>query len=112
MPPQTLTALAQALTAFIIYMGHDHGLNFLWNATAPTSALLYAPTYAIYPFREDDRLLKVIPSLASQEVRTIRDLRCLHPDAVRLARDVAKPLLKLFNAFHASYTDRLELGVF
>lgn len=97
--PKPLTALTQALAAFLNFMDNTEGIDGLWDDTSFPNTLLHVPVYALYPFRQGTLLLKVLHDLTSREIRTIRDLRCLHPDAVRLAKDATQPLLKLYNAF-------------
>ena len=110
MPSRTLLALNQARVALVIYMGAEAPTP-PWDAAFPDD-LRSVPTYAMFPFRSAPPVRKAISDLAANGVRTIGDLRCLHPQPIRLAKDPTNPLAQLYAAFRESPKSASDLGVF
>ena len=111
MAPTTLRALNQALVALVRYMGVEATSASPWDALFPDD-LRPIPTYAMFPFRPEPTIRKVISNLAAHDVRTIGDLRCLHPQAIQFAKDPTNPLLQLYAAFRRPQESASDLGIF
>lgn len=94
----TLRALNHALVALVEYMSPKATSNSPWACTFPKD-LRPVPTYAMFPFRPVAAVRKAITNLATKEIRTVGDLQCLHPKAIRLAKEPSNPLARLYAAF-------------
>jgi len=90
----TLRALNQALVALVKYMSIEVASTHPWSSTFPDD-LRSVPIYAMFPFRPEPSVRKTIATLASQGVRTVGNLRCLHPQAIGLAKAPNNPLVRL-----------------
>ena len=101
LPPRTISALSRALSAFVAYMTPTVPSKELWKFDCSPD-WLSVPTYAICAFRKEAHVRKALARLASHGIRAIQDLRCLHPDAIRLAKEPTVPLLALYSAFAES----------
>ncbi len=110
-PLTTLRALNQALVALVSYMSAEVASTHPWSTKFPDD-LRAVPTYAMFPFRPEPSVRKAIANLASQEVRTVGDLRCLHPQAIGLAKVPNKPLVRLYEAFREPPTSASDIGIF
>lgn len=110
-PLTTLRALNQALVALVSYMSIEVASTHPWNAKFPDD-LRSVPTYAMFPFRPEPSVRKAIADLASQEVRTVGDLRCLHPQAIGLAKATNNPLVRLYASFREPPKSASDIGVF
>lgn len=110
MPSRTLLALNQARVALAMYMGTEAATP-PWDVAFPDN-LRSVPTYAMFPFRSEPPVRKAISDLAANGVRTVGDLRCLHPQAIRLTKDPTNPLARLYVAFREPPKTASDLGIF
>lgn len=112
MQSTALRALYQALSALVRYMNPDATSTFPWDAEFPTD-LRPVPTYAMFPFRAETTVRRAITNLETQEIRTLGDLRCLHPQVIRLAKEPTNHLVRLYAALdEASEASTSDIGVF
>ena len=60
------------------------------------------PIEAIFQYEPTTAILNAIRTLVASGFRSINDLRFLHPDAVRLAKQTDEPLLKVYRCLRRS----------
>lgn len=107
-----LRALNQSLSALVKYMNPNAKSTSPWDAKFPKD-LRPVPTAAMFPFRPEATVRKAIMSLATQDVQTLGDLRCLHPRVICLAKEPTKPLVRLHVALdEAARSSASGLSVF
>lgn len=103
MQSSTIDAVRRGIYAFAFFMDPASASMPLWDK-AISPDWLTVPTYAVYPFRREARVRKALETLSSHGIRVMRDLRCLHPDAVYFSKVPTKPLLRLYSAFRKTET--------
>lgn len=109
-PSGSLRALNQALRTLVMYLSPKALSTAPWDKDFPND-LRAVPTYAMFPFRPEGGVRKAIRDLAAQDIRTIGDLQCLHPQAIGLSKEATNPLVRLYVAFDEA-ASASDLGVF
>ena len=96
-----ITALRRAIFKLANEFDPDGSGRYPWECELKRE-VRFIPIEAIYQYEPTTAILKAIKTLIAFGFRSVNDLRFLHLDAVRLAKQTDEPLLKVYRCLRRS----------